>query len=210
MSEAERRKGYVFGRVLVDAAKVLTPQFHDTVAYLTGGQLEMLRNMTQYLNRRATYVDTYTDDYYLVPDDTDWDAIESLVADLEEVLMGNPNTIFGFSAGWSENLSETKSGNGNYGRNTVTVPSGFVYVLEFASITNRSGDRGYTRILIRKAGSGVMLDADLSPVEDIPMSWTGSMTLDEGDSVRLAMNDCLDGDAIEGWVAGYKMVVPLP
>ncbi|GAH00705.1 unnamed protein product, partial [marine sediment metagenome] len=51
-------------------------------------QLELLRNLTQYLHRRSSFADEYHTDYYLCADNDDWDVIEAIVADLEETLMG--------------------------------------------------------------------------------------------------------------------------
>ena len=88
MTEAWRRKTYYRPRVLVDAVKVLDPQFPDALLCITGAQLEMLRNLTQYLHRRSTFVSELDSGYYLVPDNDDWDDIQTIVADLEETLMG--------------------------------------------------------------------------------------------------------------------------
>jgi len=88
MLEVWRRKQYYRPRVLVDTSRVLNPQFADSLVCLTGAQLEMLRNLTQYLHRRSTFVDDYGTDYYTTPTNAEWDDIQSIVAELEETLMG--------------------------------------------------------------------------------------------------------------------------
>ena len=88
MSETWRRKPYYRPRVLIDVGRVLDPQFEDALLCITGEQLEMLRNLTQYLHRRSTFVAENHDGYYLVADNDDWDAIQAIVSDLEETLMG--------------------------------------------------------------------------------------------------------------------------
>lgn len=88
MSETWRRKPYYRPRVLIDVARVLDPQFDDSLMCITGAQLEMLRNLTQYLHRRSTFVSSNEDGYYLVADNDDWDSIQAIVAELEETLMG--------------------------------------------------------------------------------------------------------------------------
>ena len=88
MSEEWRRKPYYRPRVLVDVDRVLTPQFGDALLCITGAQLEMLRNLTQYLHRRSTFVAENQEGYYLVAENADWDTIQAIVADLEETLMG--------------------------------------------------------------------------------------------------------------------------
>ena len=88
MSEAWRRKTYYRTRVLVDVDRVLSPQFGDSLLCITGAQLEMLRNLTQYLHRRSTFVAEYEAGTYLTAEQEDWDAIQAIVADLEDTLMG--------------------------------------------------------------------------------------------------------------------------
>lgn len=88
MSEGWRRKTYYKPRVLIDVGRVLDPQFPDSVICLTGSELELLRNLTQYLHRRSTFADTYHDNHYLIADNDDWDSLQSIVASLEEKLMG--------------------------------------------------------------------------------------------------------------------------
>lgn len=88
MTETWRRKPYYRPRVLISTERVLSPQFDDSLLCITGAQLEMLRNLMQYLHRRSTFVSENQDGYYLVADNDDWDAIQVVVADLEETLMG--------------------------------------------------------------------------------------------------------------------------
>jgi len=88
MAEAWRRKTYYKTRVLVETERVLNPQHQDALLCISGAQLEMLRNLTQYLRRRSTFVSEYHEGYYFAPDEPDWDALQAIVADLEETLMG--------------------------------------------------------------------------------------------------------------------------
>ncbi len=88
MAEEWRRKAYYRPRVLISTDDVLNPTFPDTIICISGAQVEMLRNLTQYLHRRSTFSQDNQDDYYLAPTNDDWDTISSIVADLENVLMG--------------------------------------------------------------------------------------------------------------------------
>ncbi|GAG90115.1 unnamed protein product, partial [marine sediment metagenome] len=88
MSEVWRRKSYYEPRVLIDTSRVLTPHFDDALVCLTGAELEMLRNLTQYLHRRATFAASYQETYYYAPTEAEWDDIQAIVANLEEKLMG--------------------------------------------------------------------------------------------------------------------------
>lgn len=88
MSEKWRHKTYYKPRVLISTERVLDPQFEDGLICLTGAELEMLRNLTQYLHRRSTFAEDENQARYLTPDADDWDVIQALVANLEEKLMG--------------------------------------------------------------------------------------------------------------------------
>lgn len=87
MSETRQREGYISTRVLIEKKYVLNPTFSNVTITLSGGQLEMLRNLTQYLNARSTFVDEYKQGYYFGPTDGDWDNLRAIVADLEDSLM---------------------------------------------------------------------------------------------------------------------------
>lgn len=88
MSEEWRRKTYYDKRVLIDTERILDPQFEDSILCLTGAQLELVRNLMQYLHRRSTFASDYEKGYYLAPDNDEWDNLQAIVADLEETIMG--------------------------------------------------------------------------------------------------------------------------
>lgn len=88
MSEVWRRKTYYKPRVLISTERILDPQYDDALLCITGAQLEMLRNLTQYLKRRSTFSQSESDVGYLTPSTADWDTIQAIVADLEETIMG--------------------------------------------------------------------------------------------------------------------------
>jgi len=88
MTESWRIKKYYGPRVLIETERILNPEFSDTIICITGAQVEMLRNLTQYLHRRSTFSQDNQKDYYLAPNNDDWNTISYVVADLEETLMG--------------------------------------------------------------------------------------------------------------------------
>lgn len=88
MSESWRYKTYYKPRVLIETSRVLYPQYQDSVLCLTGAELELLRNLMQYLHRRSTFASEYQKGGYLAPTNAEWDSIEAIVASLEEKLMG--------------------------------------------------------------------------------------------------------------------------
>ncbi len=87
MTDDWRRKTYYGPRVLIDTQRILAPQFPDAIVCLSGAQIEMLRNLTQYLHRRSTWAESYAKTYYLAPSNEDWVTVQAIVADLEEKLM---------------------------------------------------------------------------------------------------------------------------
>lgn len=87
MTDILRRKRYVENRVLIETARILNPQFKSTILYVSGAQLEVLRNLMEYLNRRTTFASEYFNRYYLSPTAEEWDSLLAIVADLEEKLM---------------------------------------------------------------------------------------------------------------------------
>lgn len=93
MTEEWRRKKYYDKRVLVSVPRILNPQFDDMLVCLTGAQVELLRNMMQYLHRRSTFVSEYDGQYYMAPSTAEWDQLQAIVADLEDTLMGCPDIV---------------------------------------------------------------------------------------------------------------------
>jgi hypothetical protein len=82
-----RRKKYYSPRVLISVLGTLEPDAEPGLICLSGSQVEILRNLTHYLHYRSTWVDEYHRDYYLAPDNDQWDVLQAIVADLEDKLM---------------------------------------------------------------------------------------------------------------------------
>lgn len=95
MSETRHRERYADTRVLIEKKYVLNPTFPNVTLTLGGGQVEMLRNLTQYLSVRSTFVDEYKVGYYFGPTDSDWDSVGAIVADLEDMLMSGDSVARG-------------------------------------------------------------------------------------------------------------------
>ena len=208
MSENERRRKYRYDRVLIETARVLSSTFDDAVVFLSGAQLEMLRNMTQYLRRIETYVTEYNPGYYLTPTSADYDDILAIVADLEETLMGNPNTLFGYKSGFDDISARTVSGAGDETLYFGAVPSGKVLRLESSSAWNQ--DTACTKIRIWIALSGgdyIIADKD-NPAAGEPVFFDGMCTMPAGSDMKAEFFGCQDGDYIRCGMRGYMMDVP--
>lgn len=85
--EEWRKKSYYRTRVLIPVNECLDSAFGDCVVCLTGGQLNLVRNLLQYAYRRSTFVSIYEEQFYWAPSETQWDDLQALVADLEGKLM---------------------------------------------------------------------------------------------------------------------------
>ena len=204
----EQRYGYTYHRVLVDSTRILDPQFDDAVIYVTGAQLELLRNMTQYLNRLSTYVSEYQPDYYLSPTVEDYDDILAIVADLESVLMGNPNTIWGYADRWYEAKDSTSVGDASTDVLSTAVPAGYIHVLEAWQIVHYG---------LVPCGIAVYADAVANDLRmyTAPALASGvdavqfpNVTMKEGDRVRFRVTNLPNGTKSYLRLWGYKMVVP--
>lgn len=208
MSETERRRNYHHNRILIETARILSPAFADATVFLSGAQLEMLRNVSQYLNRQETYVTEYNPGYYLMPTVADYDDILEIVADLEETLMGNPNTIWGYADRWEERVTHIKVGDGHHNLESAAVADGYVHMLH--SLTVRNQTTAFRTIPKLRAGS---VEVAVGPSETVGAGGYRvvlglSHTLKYTDLVVTRFYDCLDGDFLEMLLWGYKMIVP--
>lgn len=93
MPDILRRHKYALNRILIPAARILSPEFNAAYIFLTGSHVELLRNLLDYANRETTFVDEYHDEYYTSPDSADWQLLQLIVAELELMLMG---TVLGY------------------------------------------------------------------------------------------------------------------
>jgi len=168
----------------------------------------MLRNMTQYLNRPNTYVWEYEIDKYLTPNADNFDDIQAQVANLEEKLMGNENTLWGFAEEWDEDLGGTATG-ATYEESSSAVPAGEVWVLQACSIRNNT--RAMTGVSIdisRGSGASVFLAYAANVAQFAPLLAGGMYALVTGDLVNLYAGATQAGDVIKAGVVGYKMAIP--
>lgn len=208
MSEHERRQGYAYNRVLIETAHVLVPEFADAVVWLSGAQLQMLRNITQYLNRQETYVDDYMPGYYVTPDADDYDSILEIVADLEETLMGNPNTIWGYADQYYDPTNVQSTGAGSTILETDPIPSGYVAVVYHWVAWHLGG----TTVGIKV---NAIVDATTIPLYDeaaIPhqeyVTQITNVVLKEGDYMTVKFTGLPDTEWGYLRMLGYSMIVP--
>ena len=209
MVDTERRHKYHYNRVLIEAERVLNPQFYDAVVFLSGAQIELLRNVSQYLNRLTTYVAEYKPGYYLTPTDEDFDSILEIVADMEETLMGNPNTIWGYKDVWAELAPVESTGEVSTYVSTIPVPEGYVHVLENWNMYHWGGQACGMRVGLGDVGyEPLMYEAPAVPDDEYVYA-QAHMTLAEGDKVTLCVINLPDTMLARLRVRGYTMKVPV-
>lgn len=208
MSETERRRHYVIKRILIEASRILTPSFRAQGIYLSGAQVELLRNITGYLSRQETFVDTYSVGYYTMVDTDDWDTIEAIVADLEDKLMTAQNVMFGYSESWEGSLVSLAGTDGAQTVSLDPVGAGEVLRLEAVSWYNNTGARGAMQIQVKTGTFITRLDYIQSPAVQEPVLWSGVITLQEGDKLVVKQYNALEDDYFVGAARGYKMVIP--
>ena len=208
MSETERRQRYVTNRVLIEAQRILNPQFDDAVVFLSGAQIELLRNVTQYLNRQSAYVAEYNPGYYLTPTVEDFDSILEIVADMEETLMGNPNTIWGYSDVYERihNLASSPAGEANMWGDVV--PEGEVWRILQAALETDSVSCTKVRVRAVIDNTQHVVQEVKSPTLNDLHSLAIDVVLKDGDRLYFTWSGMTLGDSAQAYYSGYRMVVP--
>jgi len=207
MSDVERRAKYRYAGVLIETARILSPQFDDAVVYLTGAQIELLRNVSHYLNRRNTYVSEYQPDYYLWPTDEDYDDILEIVADLEETLMGNPNTIWGFQDIYIESPTETSVGAGTTVVEGSPVPEDEIWIVTNAVLRHSDDTSRVAGLEVFHNAMGHILEASLALAPWELLKWQNLLWLAEADYIKGYVTALANDKVAYLSILGYKMNV---
>lgn len=208
MSESTRRRRYRYDRIVIESARILSAQFDDAVLFFTGAQVELMRNVTGYLRRLETYTAEYHLGYYLTPTADDYDDLLAIVADLEETLMGNPNTLFGYETHYEDISSSTVSGAGDKNLYFGAIPAGTLLRLEGARVKNT--DTACTKIVISVGypGGDHIIAEFQNPGANVSKFFDGMVTLPAATDMKATFYGCQDGDHIVCTLRGYNMDVP--
>lgn len=209
MSESERRRRMRYDRVLIESARILAPQFDDAVLYFTGAQIELLRNVTQYLRRLETYVAEYHLGYYLTPTVADYDDLLAIVSDMEETLMGNENVIFGYRETLFGQSQSTVSGAGDKVLYFNTVPEGEVWRIEAFNARNEDTSCSRIQLVAAYPSGDTVVRRQENPAIDELVTYDGMLTLFDDCTLKAELYDCADGDFIRAELRGYIMDVPI-
>jgi len=208
MTEAERRRSYAESRVLINSDAILTTTFDDGVLYFTGEQIELMRNLMQYANRIESYAAEYEPGYYLTPDDTDWDSIQAIVADLEETLMGNPNTLWGYKDRYAVQQQEDAGGIGSFTINLDGPPEGEVWVIMGVGVYRSVNNAQYARLQVNTTSGAASLEDIAMPLAGTFYGSISECILKYTDNIRVIYTAATDGETVITTSWGYKMVVP--
>jgi len=207
-TEAERRRKYRDSAVLIESGRVLSPQFEQLVAWFSGAQVEILRNLMQYARLRDSWVSEYESGTYLIPDDADWNDIDAVIADLENVLMGNDNVIWGYSDVYGETLEELPLPAGTSTKYSKEVPAGECWVITGISATVVSTS-------ITRLNLGAYIDATWmnvygveSPASRMYYVLYPQLRLSQGGRMLSQVIGATAGDTLVTSWWGYKMKVP--
>lgn len=204
----QERTGYKRDAILIEASRILSPQFDSLGIYLTGAEVELLRNAVHILDKPTTFVDEYHSGYYVTPTDNDWDTILSIVANLQRKLMGNDNTIFAYNDrlfAWHANADHSP---GQQLLETMPVPAGYVHVAEYVSMMQATTTDSFQLVMARNNGLAIRLKRWDNISAGIASVLPIHIPLKEGDSIRALWGNTVNDEYIELAVWGYIMKVP--
>ncbi len=115
--------------------------------------------------------------------------------------------LWGYSDRWAEVQDHDMTSDATYSFDTVAVPAGYVYKLEHATIANQSAVRGMAYIAISLSAIAYPLVLTLEPARYQAVTWTGSLTLKEGDKIIFRQLSCITDDVIRAAAWGCKMKI---
>lgn len=208
MTDFSRKRVAPQHRVLIDGKAFLNTTINAAVLYFTPGQIELMRNLMQYANRRSTFVSDYYIGYYLEPDDADWNLIQQEVADLEETLMGNNNVIWGYKDRHAENPSNTSMPAGTSDILGALVPEGEVWEVTGMSCTAISATCNRMRVGYKADTTFMFAGEKIDPGSDVLYSFPMDVILKEGDRLFWRLYGMTLNDDAYGFGWGSEMEVP--
>jgi len=204
--------GDAAGHLQVDVVESGLP----TGAATSANQATMITALQLIDDLRAALNSVATDELDVVIDgqSADVEIKQTSPADLTPGIMGWDGSawrklplVWGYYDRWAENLGGTQSGAGTYTKLTTAVPSGYVYTMQFLTVRDISSAPSVIMIELSDGTSVYTLKRNASPARYEPMNWIGEIALKEGDSVRVRLTGCGDGDTIEAVAWGHKMKV---
>jgi len=167
-----------------------------------------MRNLVQYANRQSTYVAEYEGGTYLTPDDADWDDIQAIVADLEETLMGNPNTLWGYADRYLRHQSDTSDVDGTFIINLPKPTAGTIHRLDGFAVYRDTNPGSFARVQINIPGGPEVVEDVMVPTVGLFTPGSVRFIVTDADNIRIAFAGSTIGEVVEANAWGYVMVVP--
>jgi len=114
---------------------------------------------------------------------------------------------WGYSAIWDEDFAGVATDT-SYTAAASVIPAGEVWVLQAASLRNKTGTSANALIFVeRGSGASVAIESVLALAQWIPILATGMFALVTGDRLKIYLGSIQVDDALEGGVIGYKMKI---
>lgn len=208
MTEAERRTEYVSERVLIDAERILDPQFVAQGIFLSGAQVELLRNVTAYLGRDTTFVDSFRTGYYLKATGADFDSIQAVVADLEDKLMTADNTPWGYNRRYIDIQQDVSDVAGTFTINLAGPDLGNVWRVMGVSVYRNVNVNQYARLQVVAIVTAITIEDINIPVLGRFFPSISEFVVSDVDNIRVQYTGATIGEIVITTAWGYKMVVP--
>lgn len=208
MSEPGTRYAYREDRVIIEASRVLQPPLAGATVQLTGAQVEMLRNITQYLRRPNTYAKKYSVGYYNTPTVEQFDSIQAIVADLEEKLMGDENTLWGYSDTYEENGQEDSDVAGTFQIDLSAVPAGEVWNVEGVGVYRTTNAPGKAQVQKYDGVAAIALETIAMGENAFIYPNSRPIVLKEDQYIIGRFQGATIGETCILTAWGYKMTVP--
>ena len=199
---------YKYNRVLIEASRILNPQFPSIILVLDGAQVELLRNVTEYLNRLSTYVDQFYDVGYTVPTQADFDDIQAIVADLEGKLMSDVNIPWSYNRQILQRTYDLNMPGGSSGINMLTVPSGEMWVIEQVCFYTTSITCDYVLVGVQDPDYFIPVHYVQTPSPGQYYPQPLKLICKEGDYVLFWFVGMTAGDDCYCYMLGSSMIVP--
>lgn len=202
----EHRYQYHIDRHLIPSARVLSPQFADRWVFLTGAQVEILRNLIDYANDPRTFVDEYCVGYYINTTQEDFDEIQAIVADLEDTLMAGGNVPWGYGAIYNDRQIVYSASGGTNTLAGSVVAAGQVWRVTHLMVY---ANAACTSVTIAKVVSAAqhyirkVIPMAASAIDGVECD----VVLESGENIQASFYGCTAGTRLEFVLLGYKMFI---
>ena len=115
--------------------------------------------------------------------------------------------LWGYTDRVFQNLSEAAPDTGTWTKYSTAVPAGEIHKLEFCYVVNDSRVGSSVTFALQSGGVTNYFVYTTTVARYFPNTFVGSITLKEGDQLRITMGGVTAGDAMKAAFWGTKMAV---